>query len=144
MTLRLLRSFGTTLPAEVWHFASEQPSSDQISTLKSLKAVVRPVEGVDKQVDFARVKSFHIKGAALVQSAFDELLYLDSDSLPVRDVTSLFEGKGYRKMGAVFWQDYWRDTADNGIWSVLGVQCRDEFTMEAGQFVIDKRRHLDA
>lgn len=144
VSLRLLRSFGTTLPAEVFHFSSESPSEDQISALKSLNAIARTVEHIDKQASFTRTKSFHIKGAALVQASFDELLYLDSDSLPVRDVEDLFDGKGYKAMGALFWGDYWKDSAENGIWSVLGVQCRDEWTFEAGQFVIDKRRHLDA
>lgn len=30
------------------------------------------------------------------------------------------------------------------MWAILGVQCRDEWEQEAGQIVIDKRRHLDA
>ena len=30
------------------------------------------------------------------------------------------------------------------IWSILGVQCRDEFTIEAGQVLLRKSDHLDA
>ena len=44
----------------------------------------------------------------------------------------------------MFWVDYWKTSANNPIWHILGVQCRDEWEQEAGQIVIDKRRHLDA
>ena len=30
------------------------------------------------------------------------------------------------------------------IWGIIGTQCRDEWEMEAGQIMIDKRRHMDA
>ncbi|ORY88796.1 mannosyltransferase putative-domain-containing protein [Leucosporidium creatinivorum] len=144
VSLRLLRSYGTTLPAEVFHFSTETPANEHLDTLKSLNAIVRTVEGVDKAESQSRTKSFHIKGAALVQSSFDELLYLDSDAIPSKNVESLFETKGFKELGAMFWSDYWKDSAENAIWRILGVQCRDEFTMESGQILIDKRRHLDA
>jgi len=47
-------------------------------------------------------------------------------------------------MGVVFWMDYWRDTGQNGIWRLLGIQCRDEMGMESGQVLIDKKWHMDA
>lgn len=144
MSLRLLRSYGSTLPAEIFHFSTETPANEHLDTLKSLHAVVRTVDGVDKAESQSRTKSFHIKGAALVQSSFDELLYLDSDSLPTENVESLFETKGFKELGAMFWSDYWKDSPENAIWRILGVQCRDEWTMESGQILIDKRRHLDA
>lgn len=113
VSLRLLRSYGTTLPAEVFHFASEKPANEHLDKLRQLNAEVRTVEGIDKGDTNGRTKSFHIKGSALVQSSFDELLYLDSDSLPTRNVDSLFESKGYRLMGAMFWSDYWKDSPEN-------------------------------
>lgn len=37
-----------------------------------------------------------------------------------------------------------RTQPDNPIWAIIGVPCRDEWEMEAGQILIDKARHLDA
>lgn len=113
VSLRLLRSYNSTLPAEVFHFPTEEPSSEIVDELAKLNATVRTVSGLSKQHDPARAKSFHIKGAALVQASFDEVLYLDSDSMPVRRVDELFESRGFRALGAMFWSDYWKDSADN-------------------------------
>lgn len=79
----------------------------------------------------------------MVQTTFDEFLYLDSDSVPVRDVQGLFEMPGYKAFGAMLWPDYWKDGPENAIWSIIGVQCRDEWTQEAGQILINRRVHMD-
>lgn len=36
------------------------------------------------------------------------------------------------------------DVAHNPVWQLIGVQCRNEWEMEAGQVLIDKSKHLDA
>ena len=72
------------------------------------------------------------------------MLYLDSDNLPAFKPELAFEMQGYKRMGAMFWPDYWKTSANNPIWAIIGVQCRDEWEQEAGQIVIDKARHLDA
>ncbi len=145
-SLKLLRHYGTTLPAEVFHFNNqEEPVSPaDLDQLALLGATVREVRGVQKEADSDRSKSFHIKGAAMVQSSFEQILMLDSDSLPAADVEPLFEGPGYKQAGALFWPDFWREDGANAVWAILGVQCRDEWTMEAGQILIDKSMHMDA
>ncbi|KAM0754825.1 hypothetical protein T439DRAFT_321876 [Meredithblackwellia eburnea MCA 4105] len=143
VSLRMIRSYGTTLPAEVWHFPGEEPSSGQIFEYNKYNCTVREVAGLGKDWVAGRTKSFHIKGAALLQSGFEELIYLDSDSIPVRDISPLFESPAYKKYGAIFWPDFWKDQPENAIWSIIGVQCRDEWTFETGQIVISKARHLD-
>jgi hypothetical protein len=56
----------------------------------------------------------------------------------------MFDQKNYKRLGAMFWPDYWKTSANNPIWAIMGMQCRDEWEQEAGQIVIDKARHLDA
>ena len=145
-SLKLLRHFGTSLPAEVFHFSNqEEPVTlSNLDELTKLGATVREVVGVKKEADADRSKSFHIKGAAMVQSSFEQILMLDSDNLPAADIEPLFDGPGYRQAGALFWPDFWREDGANAVWAILGVQCRDEWTMEAGQILIDKSRHMDA
>lgn len=131
VSLRLLRSYGTTLPAEVFHFESEKPAQSQLDELATLGAVVRVAEGLDKQESALRTKSFHIKGSALLQSSFvrsincpcrprlivttaqDQLLYLDSDSMATKDVTPLFDAPGYLELGVMLWSDFWKDSPQN-------------------------------
>lgn len=50
---------------------------------------------------------FQIKAAAVINSSFKEILYLDSDNVPVQDPTFLFETEEYKNTGALFWPDFW-------------------------------------
>lgn len=78
VTLRLLRGYGTDLPVEVFHFPGEAPTSAQEFEYHKMGAVAREVSGLLKDEQPLRTKAFHIKGAALLQSSFQEFLYLDS------------------------------------------------------------------
>ena len=60
------------------------------------------------------------------------------------DPELLFEAPNYKRLGVYFAPDYWKTSASNPIWHIIGVQCRDEWEQEAGQILVDKRRHLDA
>ena len=176
VSLRLLRnSYNSSLPALIFHFPSESPSQAQLAEFATLDAHVSSLTSLDK-AGGGRTKSFHLKGAALVEATkrFDDVLMLDSDNIPVRDPAFLFDSVEFREMGAVFWPDYWKDQPENvsptshvfrsihlgsairggltivksgsesqAIWSILGVQCRDEFTIEAGQVLLRKSDHLD-
>ncbi|KAL8286897.1 hypothetical protein RQP46_003903 [Phenoliferia psychrophenolica] len=143
VSLRIIRAHGTELPVEVWHFAGEEPTGAQMFEYEQrLGARVRVVD-VEKAEEKGRTKSFHIKGAAMLGSDFEEFIYLDSDSIPAQDVTPLFDSPAFKEHGAIFWSDFWKDQPENAIWSILGVQCRDEWTQEAGQLVLSKARHLD-
>ncbi|GAA5916742.1 uncharacterized protein JCM6883_000015 [Sporobolomyces salmoneus] len=145
VSLRLLRNtHDCHLPAEIFHFPSESPSEDQRREFVSLDAKLISLESLDKEPTSGRTKSFHIKGSAFTSSSFTEILYLDSDSIPTRSPEFLFDSKEFKKFGAVFWPDFWKDGKENAIWRILGIQCRDEWSMESGQVLIDKTRHLDA
>lgn len=50
---------------------------------------------------------FQIKAAAIINSRFQEVLYLDSDNSPTINPAFLFDTKGYRETGALFWPDFW-------------------------------------
>ncbi|GAA5907033.1 uncharacterized protein JCM6883_006119 [Sporobolomyces salmoneus] len=58
--------------------------------------------------------------------------------------SGIWESKAYKRLGVMFWSDYWRTSGDNAIWAIVGVPCRDEWEQEAGQILIDKKYHLDA
>jgi len=53
-----------------------------------------------------------IKADAIIASSFEEVLYLDSDNIPLRDPTYLFDTELYAEEGrprAVFWGDITKD-----------------------------------
>jgi hypothetical protein len=70
-------------------------------------------------------------------------LYLDSDSIPTRDPEYMFSAPNYKRLGIFATPDYWKTSANNPIWAIMGVKCRNEWEMETGQMFIDKKLHLD-
>ncbi|MGO8147955.1 hypothetical protein AB9F42_34700, partial [Rhizobium leguminosarum] len=55
----------------------------------------------------------HIKGEAIAHARFTEILYLDSDNVPVRDPTFLFDAPLYKTHGIVLWPDFVRESPAN-------------------------------
>ena len=136
--------YNSSLPASIFHFPSEAPKDDDPirETLTKLGATL--VSAASRTKDTSRTKNYHLKAQAIVEAPYAEVLYLDSDNFPALPPDDLFTQKNYKRLGAMFWPDYWKTSANNPMWAILGVQCRDEWEQEAGQIVIDKRRHLDA
>jgi alpha 1,2-mannosyltransferase len=124
--IRLLRSYKCNLPVEVFHFPDEKLAGHEFA---QLGVILRKVTGIEKQS--GAWKNFQLKGRALVQSQFREILYLDScvvmslpasthpnravasrisDNVPLRNPSHLFKHSSYVKGGrAVFWPDYNKD-----------------------------------
>lgn len=169
VTLKIIRNhLQSPLPAEIWSFPGEVPDEATLQELSDIGATLRVVEEAVK--DAKRTKNYHIKATAIVRSRFREVLYLDSDNIPAASIaalldpdtpaptsnatsisqdtpsalTGIWESKAYQRHGAIFWVDFWKTSADNPVWSIIGVPCRDEWEQEAGVILVDKSRVLDA
>ncbi|KAL7412567.1 mannosyltransferase putative-domain-containing protein [Mrakia frigida] len=144
-TLRMLRKvYNSTLPAQIYHFPSEKPPSDSVLVKEAHELGAELVEAVGTTKDLTRGKNYHLKAIAIVQCPWREVLYLDSDNIPTRDPEYMFEAEPYKRLRAMFWPDYWKTAHHNPIWAIMGVRCRNEWEMEAGQILIDKKYHMDA
>ncbi|KAF8709259.1 putative Mannosyltransferase, partial [Rhizoctonia solani] len=134
VSLRILRhEYKCKLGVEVFSFSGEITNQNHLHALADLGATVREVEGA--------WKNFQIKAAAIAESSFGEVLYLDSDNIPLSDPSILFDEPLYRNgPRAVFWPDFNKDHPRNAIWRVLGVVCDyNRWELESGQILIDKR-----
>jgi alpha 1,2-mannosyltransferase len=152
--IRFLRSYNCSLPVEIFHFRNEISASDkglleELSLLEQrseedghsgMKVTVRLVKGVRKEDGW---KEFQIKGAAIEQSSFDEILYLDTDSYLLRNPEYLFESKQWNETGLMLWPDYTKSHASNPLWRLLGTPCRNEYEGESGQILVSRILHQD-
>jgi alpha 1,2-mannosyltransferase len=151
--IRFLGSYNCTLPVEIFHFSNElsgpdksllsdllQLESSDSSWHSDIKVTLRVVEGIEKGNGW---KAFQIKGAAIQQSSFDEILYLDTDSYLLRNPELLFDSNHWTKTGLLLWPDYTKSHPTNPLWRLLGQQCRNEYEGESGQIVISRSRHQD-
>ncbi|KAI8097722.1 mannosyltransferase putative-domain-containing protein [Halteromyces radiatus] len=141
-TTKLLRHYGCSLPIEVWHLNDEQPNDTLMVQLLKVKALPRDLSDhhLLRPIDHRRGgnKQFQIKVAAIINSAFEQVIYLDSDNIPTRDLTFLFDIPQYKETGALFWPDFWKTHGENSIHDILDVDCKDEWEQESGQMVINK------
>lgn len=79
------------------------------------------------QSNFSRHK---IKAEAIIASSFSEVLYLDSDNVPLRDPTYLFDAELYAgkgQPGIVLWPDLNKD--HRGY--ILGLQIDPSLTKQS-------------
>ncbi|BFZ57371.1 hypothetical protein PYCC9005_004423 [Savitreella phatthalungensis] len=147
VTVSMLRAYGCSLPMEL-HYLEGELDEEKLKLFGSLKVKTRNLG--DKSNLFPVIKqpgkggkSFHIKTAAIANSAFAEVIYLDSDSMPTRDPQFLFESASYQRTGILLWPDFWKTHHTNPIWHIFDTPLRDEWEAESGQVVIDKTRNWD-
>ena len=78
--------------------------------------------------------------SAVALSSFEEVLVVDTDSVPVGDACSLFDDPGFRATGSLFWRDFWPPSPAPELFQVTGERDFLDSTHEGGQFLLDKRR----
>ena len=132
------------LPIEVWYFGSAEMSPRMVSLLRLLGA-----EPVDATVMLAIRPAaisdgWQLKIYALMWSAFDEVLLLDADLVPIRDPACVFDWAAYRETGAVLWPDVVDLLAQNPVWDACGLPPRTVPAIEFGQVLIHKARRWAA
>jgi hypothetical protein len=142
LSIYTIRELNCLLDIEVWHYGNDLTESE-IMEFTHLNVTVVDLKSLMKnQFNHVNDKMYEVKGGALIYTNFTEILYLDSDNIPLRDPTFLFDTKEYDEYGAIFWPDYWKTSGFNPIWSILQIECSPEYEQESGQLVLNKTRLL--
>ncbi|RLN61911.1 hypothetical protein BBJ29_010039 [Phytophthora kernoviae] len=124
-TIRLLRSYDCKLLVELWYLESEMGVNplNNSQVLQSLVEEYGPISlrGIVDGV----VGGFNSKVFALAHSGLDQVLFLDADNAPVKDLTYLFTVPEFVETGAIFWPDFWHPkntifniNAESPIWEL--------------------------
>ena len=147
VTVSMLRQYGSKLPMEL-HYLDGELDANQTKALADRGIVARNLGDPENMFPVTKKpgkggKSFHIKTAAMINSAFREVLYLDSDSMPTRDPNFLFDSVDYKDTGILLWPDFWKTHHTNPIWYIFDTPLVDEWEAESGQVVLDKGRNWD-
>lgn len=69
-----------------------------------------------------------------------QVIFLDSDNVPLQSPDFLFSTPEYKEHGALLWPDYWSSSAAPDLRAILGVHSLPGGTTESGQMVFDKAR----
>ena len=153
LNFRLLREKGCTLPIEWCYLGAEmtRPQLREAGKIPNLRLVNLGGKGKDNAKHRGGWQS---KIDAIMQSRFDEVLFLDADSFPIRDPEYLFYDPLYIKHGAIFWPDLWKWSADNNphagqaagknvLDAKFGVTLPEQ-QIESGQMMFAKRKCQNA
>ena len=136
----LLRFHQCQLPIQVWHLGR-----NEMSEAMQLLLEEQGVEVVDAQTVLHRHPAiiagpWPLKPYAIAHSRFQEVIFLDADTVPLTDPAELFAWKPYRQSGLILWPDVVDLRARNPIWQMLGLDPRNCMSVDSGVIAIDKAR----
>lgn len=143
--IKILRYLGCTLPVQIWYLGDNEMNDN----MREIASELENVELVDafkvaEEFPMRRLGGWESKVFSVMYSRFKEVLFIDSDNIPVRDPSFLFKIPLYTDTGSLFWPDVARFSKSRRIWKICDVPYRDEPEFETGQMVIDKSRCWDA
>ena len=136
----LRRTYHIDLPIQVWHLGRGELSEEMRALLEELNVEVIDAETVVARYPARVAGGWPLKPYAIQQSRFREVLYLDSDIVPLTDPRAFFDWDFYRSGGLVMWPDIVDLKASNPIWRDVGLEPRDCTSVEAGALLVDKER----
>ncbi|MES2376042.1 MAG: hypothetical protein V4553_05675 [Bacteroidota bacterium] len=136
VTIRQLRHIGCNLPIELW-FSENELSEEVIDMLKRFDVICKKFEDFS---DTSSLSGVMLKPLAIIQSQFEDVLFLDADNNCLADPSFLFNIPEYLNTGAVFWPDYWKTAPDNPIWAITDSTNYSMHEQESGQLIINKKK----
>ncbi|CAN6674590.1 alpha-1,2-mannosyltransferase Mnn2p [Trichomonascus vanleenenianus] len=167
-SLRMLRKVTPELPVEVFMADDNEYEKDlceKIMPQLNAKCIkLADVIGEDPWKKY-EIRSYQLKVLSILASSFEDVLFLDSDSIPLHDVEQFFSKEPYTSKGYIFWPDYWLRTTSPHFYEVagreLGERVRGDLSItdpklvpqadrkgaladkscEAGQMYVSKAQH---
>ncbi|CAF9933084.1 MAG: hypothetical protein GOMPHAMPRED_007143 [Gomphillus americanus] len=146
ITLRLLARLGSTLPMEVFLEAGAEYEShicEVILPILNARCVILG-EILNAAPHPRQIGRFQLKIFSIMFSSFEEVLFLDADSLPIQDPLRLFESEPFKSKGLVLWPDFWYPTPSKYFFDIAGISQPSNAlrqATESGQLLISKKTH---
>jgi hypothetical protein len=140
VNLRLLRLIGCQLPVEVYYIGRKEMDFKMIEILESIENV-KCIDAVslEAQYPIRTHGGWESKVYSIINSSFEEVLFMDADNTALRNPEYLFQEPEYLKHGAVLWPDYDCWVHDKNMWKILGMEYSDEPQIESGQVLVNKK-----
>ena len=130
----------TKLPIQVWHLGRQELSEAMQLLLEEQGVEVVNAETVLHRHPATIAGAWPLKPYAIANSRFREVIFLDADTVPLRDPAAIFDFDIYRNRGLLFWPDVIDLRENNPIWPYLGLEPRNCISLDSGVLAIDKAR----
>lgn len=145
-TIGMLRLIGSQLPIEVWLKDAIEEKQGWCDELAEDGISCRHLDDYIEDLS-AFTHPYQYKIAAMFFSSFEEVMFLDSDSIPVKNPDPIFDSPVYQDTGMILWSDYWDSTESPWVPFITGQKrfksraVPNIITVDSGQMVWDKKRH---
>ncbi|GAB4823069.1 hypothetical protein N2152v2_010115 [Parachlorella kessleri] len=167
VTLHVLRNhLKCDMPATIMYWGASKGDRVDLAMQKFFQEHIASVEFVDASQlpypsyhrpllgpqEFSWENGYKIKVFSIYAAPYREVLYLDSDSMPLLDPTFLFDLQQYRQHGNLYWPDSFAWEAwsfhPGELYKLLGLEVvnpwptsdSQERQCEPGQFLLDRAR----
>lgn len=141
--LSSLRQLGCTLPVELFYAGPDEMSAEAVEVMAGLNVTCLDIyHSPGVPVDMP-LRGWQLKAFAVVHASFEELLWLDADSVPAQNPEFLFDGEVMGRFGSHFWPDWSTDPhwLTPSFFTAYGLEMKEgERELEAGQFLLLKPR----
>ncbi|KAL9106972.1 MAG: hypothetical protein Q9227_008095 [Pyrenula ochraceoflavens] len=147
ISLRMLRRTGCTLPVEV--FVTDD--RDRLSNICQQKLPALNAQCLDMSyligtdTEFIGENRYLYKILAMLFSSFEDMLFLDSDNLPIMDPTSMLSSEPYSSTGLIAWNDFWNSTTSPRFYDIAEIPLSEALrgSVESGQLLLSKSKHAE-
>lgn len=141
VNIRMLRLLGCHLPVEVYYIGEAEMDDTMISILESI-GNTKCINGktLEDKYPIRIHGGWESKVYSIINSSFEEVLFMDADNTPLVNPEYLFDEKKYLDLGAILWPDYESWKHDENLWKILGIKYRKELQIESGQVLINKKK----
>ena len=148
ISLRMLRKTGCQLPMEV--FLSTQREweiyiCETVLPELNAKCIVQSTH-FRTTANTEPPSRYQNKIVAILTSTFEELLFIDADCFPVKDLTPVFDSEPFLSKGLITFPDYWASTASQIFYDIIQQPfppLTAHQTTESGEIFISKKNHQD-
>ena len=146
-SLGMLQLLGSQLPVELWMLNHTSAKEDWCVELATQGVICRFISDYVQNATEILEFSHQHTAAALLFSSFAEILYLDSDTMPVINPDSIFDLGVFTSTGAVLWPDFWKPTESPWTHYITGFsdqvqqQVSRYHTIDSTLMVWDKKKH---
>lgn len=124
--ISVIRELKTTLPIEVLIPSSVAQDKPFCEMLKHKFDNVKCIYLQDIfDEDFLKTHEFHAfqyKSLALMASSFKNVLLLDADNFPLKNIDDIFDNELFDKNGMIVWPDFWRRTTHPFFYESAGIE----------------------
>lgn len=128
LVIKQLRATGAKLPVEMFIATEsdyEKEFCEKVLPKYNARCNVFDYKLADDLKKRFDIGGYQYKMLALLSSKFENVLYLDSDNFPTRNVDYLFESDLYKENNLLLWPDAWARTTNPKYYEIAGVPVKE-------------------